>query len=61
MAMRELGTKVDIIDVANEFKAPEGELDLIYGKIGTGKTYLATTMVWGRFKRRQISIYNMAY
>jgi len=33
------------LDLRDKFEAPEGTIDLIYGRIGSGKTYCATEMV----------------
>jgi len=40
--MKELGKKIDCGD---QFVAGEGELNFIYGHVGSGKTYLATSMI----------------
>jgi len=41
-----IGRKIDDVEKVDIFPAPEGEANMIYGQIGSGKTYVATKMIW---------------
>lgn len=52
--MKELGEKIDLIKPEDFIHPDEGELCLIYGQIGAGKTTLATSMVLDLLERGQV-------
>jgi len=52
--MKELGKKVPDEEKVDIFPAPEGELNLYYGQIGSGKTYGATADIIEELKQGRL-------
>lgn len=49
-----LGTPVPEEELVGLFPAPEGELNLYYGQIGSGKTYGATADIWEQLRQGRL-------
>jgi len=49
-----LGVPVASEELLNDFPAKEGELNLYYGQIGSGKTYGATSDIWDNVRQGKL-------
>jgi len=52
--MKTYGVPVAWEELQNDFPAKEGELNLYYGQIGSGKTYGATSDIWDDVRRGKL-------